>query len=66
VEKKFEGRPHPLAALPDSVLSKQDELGRWRLEKGFNGRMQVNIEVKEEPSRWITLRVLRILKKAYP
>jgi len=31
--------------LLDPVLSKQDELGKWRLENSFNGRMQVDIEV---------------------
>ncbi|MFQ6001941.1 MAG: hypothetical protein ACE5LG_09795 [Anaerolineae bacterium] len=55
-----------LRRLLDPVLSKQDELGRWRLENSFNGRMQMDIEVKGEPSRWITLRALRTLKKAYP
>ena len=28
----------------DLVVSKQDEKGRWRLERSFNGRFQVNIE----------------------
>lgn len=60
------GRDRRLRHLLDPVLSKQDELGRWRPENSFNGRMQVDIEVKGEPSRWITLRALRTLKKAYP
>jgi len=59
------GRDLRLRRLLEPVLSKPDELGRWRLENSFNGRMQVDIEVKGEPSRWITLRALRTLKGAY-
>jgi hypothetical protein len=46
----------------DLVLSKQDEQGRWTLETTYNGRFQVNIEAKGEPSKWITLNVLKVLK----
>ncbi len=49
----------------DLVLSKQDDHGRWRLERTFNGRFQTNIEQKGEPSKWITLNALRVLKKFY-
>jgi hypothetical protein len=49
----------------DLVISKQDNKGRWILENTFNGRYQVNIETKGEPSKWITLQVLRTLKRFY-
>jgi hypothetical protein len=49
----------------DLVVSKQDENGRWRLERSFNGRFQVNIEQKDKPSKWITLNALRVLKRFY-
>ena len=49
----------------DLVISKQDEKGRWNLEATFNGRFQVNIEQKNKPSKWITLNVLRVLKRFY-
>ncbi len=49
----------------DIVVSKQDNEGRWRLENTFNGRYQVNIEKKGEPSKWITLNALRTLKRFY-
>jgi len=39
--------------------------GRWRLRHTFNGKMWVDIEVKGEPSRWITLRALRVLRRFY-
>ncbi|MFC1923899.1 nitrogen fixation protein NifH [Chloroflexota bacterium] len=46
----------------DLVLSKQDDQGRWILESTFNGRFHVNIEVKGKPSKWVTLKALRMLK----
>jgi hypothetical protein len=49
----------------DLVLSKQDSQGRWKLENTFNGRMQVNIEEKDKPSKWITLNALKALKAFY-
>jgi len=49
----------------DIVVSKQENQGRWMLENTFNGRYQVNIEKKGEPSKWITLNALRTLKRFY-
>lgn len=49
----------------DLLISKQDENGRWKLENTFNGKFQVDIERMGEPSKWITLNALRVLK-GYP
>jgi hypothetical protein len=49
----------------DLVLSKQDEEGRLKLENTFNGRFQVDIERKNQPSKWITLNAVRALKRFY-
>lgn len=49
----------------DILVSKQDTNGRWNLENTFNGRYQVNIEKKEEPSKWITVHALHVLKRYY-
>ena len=49
----------------DLVASKQDSSGRWKLANTFNGRFQVDIEEKGEPSKWITLNALRTLKRYY-
>ncbi len=49
----------------DLVISKQNEQGRWILEKSFNGRVQANIERKGKESKWITLFALRVLKRYY-
>lgn len=47
------------------ILSKQNHNSRWKLEKTFNGRVQVNIEQKGKESKWITLFALRVLKRYY-
>jgi len=44
------------------VLGKQDDHGRWPLENALNGKMWVDIEEKGKPSKWVTLRALRVLK----
>ena len=49
----------------DLVISKQNSLGKWKLENTFNGRFQVNLEHKDEESKWITLNALKALKKFY-
>lgn len=49
----------------DILISKQDEQGRWNLERTFNDRFLVRIEKKDKPSKWITLNALKVLKKHY-
>jgi hypothetical protein len=48
----------------DMLLSKQDEQGRWKMEYSYNGKMWSDIENKGKPSKWVTLRALRVLKAA--
>jgi hypothetical protein len=45
------------------LLSKQDERGRWKLEYTYNGKTWVDIEEKKQPSKWVTLRALRVLNR---
>ncbi len=45
------------------VLAKQDEQGRWPMEYTYNGKTWVDIEEKKQPSKWVTLRVLRVLQR---
>ena len=40
----------------------EDSQGRWKLEHTLNGKMWVDIEQKGKPSKWVTLRALRVLK----
>ena len=45
------------------VIARQDGQGRWKLGNSLNGKMWVDIEAKGKPSKWITLRALRVLKR---
>ncbi len=47
------------------VLSKQDEQGRWKMEYTYNSKTWADIEKKGQPSKWVTLRALRVLKGVY-
>jgi hypothetical protein len=42
------------------VTGKRQANGQWNLENSFNGKMQVRIEQKGKPSKWITLRALQV------
>lgn len=44
------------------VLAKRDKDLRWPMEYTYNGKTWVNIEEKGQPSKWVTLRALRMLK----
>lgn len=44
------------------LLSKQDQHGRWKMEYTYNGKTWVDVEQKGQPSKWVTLRALRVLK----
>ena len=35
---------------------------RWTMKNSFNGKMLADVEVKGEPSKWLTLRALLVLK----
>ncbi len=48
----------------DRVLSKRDADGRWAMKHSLNGKMWADIEVKGKPSKWVTLRALRVLQAA--
>ena len=49
----------------DIVESKRDAAGRWRLDHAYHDKLLVDLgEVEGQPSRWITLRGLRILRWA--
>ena len=47
------------------VLDTQGEDGRWALKDTFNGKMWADIDVKHQPSKWITLRAMRTLRRYY-
>ncbi len=55
-----------LSSALELVIRKQDGQGRWPLEHSYNGKTWVDIEKLKQPSKWVTLRALRVLKAAYP
>lgn len=57
----YNGDPR-LAEAYRWLLGKQDVQGRWKLENSLNGKMWIDIEKRGKPSKWITLRVMRVLK----
>jgi hypothetical protein len=44
------------------LLDKQNENGSWTMEYTYNGKTWADIEQKKQPSKWVTLRALRVLK----
>ncbi|MEJ2740773.1 MAG: nitrogen fixation protein NifH, partial [Dehalococcoidia bacterium] len=51
-----------LANALDLVLKKQDAHGRWPLEYSYAGKTWADVEKLKHPSKWVTLRALRVLK----
>jgi hypothetical protein len=45
----------------ETLVRKQNKLGQWKLQK-VPDRMPIPLEKKGEPSKWITLRALTVLK----
>ncbi len=60
--KRYDSRLDDALAI---LAGKQQPDGRWLLEQSFNGKMQVRIEQKGKPSKWITLQALEVLQ-AFP
>jgi carbohydrate-binding DOMON domain-containing protein len=48
----------------DVVLAKQDDTGRWRTENTYGSdRLLIPMGQRDEQSKWITLRAMRVLKR---
>jgi len=58
------GRDPRLGRALDWLLAKQDEAGRWRNQYAYNGKTWVDVEAQGEPSKWVTLRACRVLRRA--
>ena len=57
------GRDPRLGHAFQFILRKQNQQGRWLMERSLNGKTLVDIEAKGKASKWITLRALRVLKR---
>ncbi len=58
------GKDPQLASTLELIRSKQDEQGRWELEYDYTGKTWVNFGEKKKPNKWVTLRALKVLKRA--
>jgi hypothetical protein len=58
------GRDRRLSRTLKLIREKQDDHGRWPLEYGYSGKTWVDFGRKKQPSKWVTLRALRVLKAA--
>jgi hypothetical protein len=58
------GKDPRLANTLELIRSKQDEEGRWLLEYNYDGKTWLRFGKMKEPNPWVTLRALRVLKKA--
>jgi hypothetical protein len=56
------GRDPHLASTYDLILSKRERSGRWKLEYHYTGKTWFDVEPKGQPSKWVTLRAMRVLK----
>ncbi len=56
------GGDERLADSIDLILEKQDAHGRWALEYDYTGKTWVEFGKKKQPSKWVTLRALKVLK----
>ena len=56
------GRDPRLQKAVELVISCRGPDGRWLLKHSLNGKMWADVEKKGKPSKWVTLRALRVLK----
>jgi hypothetical protein len=55
-------RDRRLTRALEWLIAKQDGDGRWRNEYAYNGKTWVDFERQGKPSKWVTLRALRVLR----
>ena len=58
------GKDARLADALALIRSKQDACGRWLMEFDYTGKTWVDFGPKKQPNKWVTSRVLKVLKAA--
>jgi hypothetical protein len=48
------------------IRSQRETGGSWRMRHSLNGKLWADIEQKGQPSKWVTLRALRVIKMTAP
>lgn len=51
-----------LDATYELIESKRDGAGRWTMEYSYKGKTWMDVEERDKPSKWVTLRALRVLR----
>jgi hypothetical protein len=51
-----------LAEAVGLVVAKQDATGRWTNNYSYRGKLWVDVDAAHAPSKWVTLRALRVLR----
>ena len=55
-------RDHRLVGAIEHLIGYRDADGRWPIHRGYSGKVWFNMETGRSPSRWNTLRALRVLR----
>ena len=55
-------RDHRMKATIDVLKTKRNKEGTWNMQAAHSGQVHVNMEKAGQPSRWNTMRVLRVMK----
>jgi len=58
------GQDERLRPALEWVLSKQDAQGRWKNQYAYAGKLWADVERQGQPSKWVTLRALRVWRIA--
>lgn len=61
-EAGYGGDPR-LAATYNLIEGKRDQQGRWKLEYDYKGKTWADMEARGQPSKWVTLRAMRVLRR---
>ncbi len=59
------GKDPRLANTLELIRNKQDDQGRWLLEYDYTGKTWASFGEKKMPNKWVTLRAIRVLKRAF-
>jgi hypothetical protein len=58
------GKDRRLAGTLQLIREKQNEHGQWLMEYDYPGKTWLDFGEKKQPNEWVTLRAMRVLKRA--
>jgi hypothetical protein len=57
------GREARLGRAGEEILRLRGADGRWAMRHSYKGKMWADVEARGKPSKWVTLRARRVLKR---